>query len=305
MSDHGDLERRLDAVLAEARERGVLDRLLPRLREAAEQASAGADSPQPAGEVPQRYGMVGDSPPMRAVFDLIERVAPSDVPVLVYGETGTGKEHVAQALHAESKRSAGPFLAENCAAVPATLLESVLFGHRKGAFTDAVADRPGHFVAADGGTLFLDEIGDMPLEMQAKLLRVLEQREVRPVGASETVPVDVRIVAATHRDLAQMAAEQRFRQDLFYRLNVVKIELPPLRERAGDVAHLVAFFLPRMCAELGLERAHIAPQALALLEAAPWPGNVRELENELRRALTLSGGRIEADSLSPRLANGV
>jgi len=250
------------------------------------------------GDFPGRYGMISGAPAMQKVFELIERVAPSDVPVLVWGETGTGKELVAQALHARSRRAKKTFLAENCAAVAATLLESELFGHKKGAFTHAFADRPGHFVTANGGTLFLDEIGDMPLEMQSKLLRVLETGELRPVGSNQTVRVDVRIVAASHRDLAAMVNERRFREDLFYRLNVIKIVLPPLRERAGDVALLTRFFL----AKFAPPGVVLAPEALAALEAHSWPGNVRQLENELRRAAALTRGRIERADLSPELA---
>jgi transcriptional regulator with GAF, ATPase, and Fis domain len=241
--------------------------------------------------------MVSAAPAMAPVFELIERVAPSDVPVLVFGETGTGKELVAHALHAHSRRAKRTFLAENCAAVPANLLESELFGHKKGSFTHAIADRPGHFVTADGGTLFLDEIGDMPLEMQSKLLRVLEAGEVRPVGSSTTVHVDVRVVAATHRDLVAMVKERRFREDLLYRLNVVKITLPPLRERAGDVALLTRWFLRKFAAP-GVE---LAPEALAALERCTWPGNVRQLENELRRATALTRGNIGVEDLSPEV----
>ncbi|MEM7307383.1 MAG: sigma-54 dependent transcriptional regulator [Planctomycetota bacterium] len=302
----GALPERLAALLDEARRAGALGDLAPTLRAALAELERAAPADDAASEAfPGRFGMIGASAAMEAVYSLIERVAPANVPVLVHGETGTGKEHVARALHDFGARPKGPFLAENCAAVPATLLESVLFGHKKGAFTDAVQDRPGHFVAASGGTLFLDEIGDMPLEMQSKLLRVLEVREVRPVGGSKTVPVDVRVVAATHRDLAGMVAEQRFRQDLYYRLNVVKIDLPPLREREGDVALLVRHFLVRVADELGVSGPELTPDALELLEAAPWPGNVRELENEIRRALTLSGGRIDADCLSPGLRSRV
>jgi transcriptional regulator with GAF, ATPase, and Fis domain len=235
---------------------------------------------------------------MQGVFALIERVAPSDVPVLIAGETGTGKELVAHALHARSRRAKKAFLAENCAAVPAGLLESELFGHKKGSFTHAIADRAGHFVTADGGTLFLDEIGDMPLEMQAKLLRVLESGEVRPVGSSAVVRVDVRIVAASHRDLAAMVRSRQFREDLYYRLNVVRIPLPPLRERKGDVALLARYFLARFAGP-GVE---LAPEALAALSAHAWPGNVRQLENELRRATALTRGRIECKDLSPELS---
>jgi transcriptional regulator with GAF, ATPase, and Fis domain len=308
VGDPADLGARLDELLAEARARGELAALAEALGAAARAAQMAREVPadeseliRGAADVPARFGMIGASPPMEKVFALLERVAPADVPVLIHGETGTGKELVARALHEHGKRRKGPFLAENCAAVPATLLEAELFGHKKGAFTDAHADRQGHFVAANKGTLFLDEIGDMPLEMQAKLLRVLESGEVRPVGSSKTVHVDVRVVAATHRDLARMVDEKRFRQDLYYRLNVVKLELPPLRERKGDVELLVRASLARLGAELGLPDAGVTAAALAALAAAPWPGNVRQLENELRRALTLSGGRIGRDDLSPAL----
>jgi transcriptional regulator with GAF, ATPase, and Fis domain len=260
-----------------------------------------AEAARGVGDWPGRFGMVSAAPEMLPLFERIERVAPSDVPVLVHGETGTGKELVAHALHARSRRAKRTFLAENCAAVPATLLESELFGHKKGSFTHAIADRPGHFVTADGGTLFLDEIGDMPLEMQAKLLRVLESGELRPVGASQVVKVDVRIVAATHRELAQLVKERRFREDLYYRLAVVTLELPPLRARTGDVALLTRFFLARF-AQPGTE---LAPEALAALERHPWPGNVRQLENELRRATALTRGRIGLADLSPELGGGV
>ena len=250
-----------------------------------------------ASEFPGRYGMISGAPEMQPVFELIERVAPSEVPVLVHGETGTGKELVAHALHSRSRRAKKTFLAENCAAVPANLLESELFGHKKGSFTHAIADRPGHFVTADGGTLFLDEIGDMPLEMQSKLLRVLESGELRPVGSSQVVRVDVRIVAATHRDLAAMVSARQFREDLYYRLNVIQIALPPLRERTGDVELLTHFFLGRFAAP-GVE---LTPEALAALREHPWPGNVRQLENELRRATALTRGQIGLADLSSEL----
>jgi transcriptional regulator with GAF, ATPase, and Fis domain len=244
-----------------------------------------------------QFGMVGDSPPIRAVFELIAKVAPSDVSVLIQGETGTGKELVARALHEHSSRESKPFLAENCAAVPANLLESELFGHKKGSFTGAVADRAGHFVAADGGTVFLDEIGDMPLAMQSKLLRVLQEGEVRPVGSNKTLHVDVRIVAATNKDLATMCRAHTFREDLYYRLTVVTITLPPLRDRIGDVRHLARFFLASVGRELGREFT-LGDEALEALERWRWPGNVRELENVLRRAAVFSQGEIAAADLS-------
>jgi transcriptional regulator with GAF, ATPase, and Fis domain len=245
--------------------------------------------------------MVAASPAMQVMFDLLERVVKSDVAVLIQGETGTGKELVAKALHEYGPRKGKPFLAENCAAVPADLLESELFGHKRGSFTGAIADRPGHFVAADGGTVFLDEIGDMPLAMQSKLLRVLQEGEVRPVGSNKVVHVDVRIVAASNKDLRAMCRNATFREDLYFRLAVVTIQLPPLRERKGDVRHLVRFFLERVKLEMNRE-ARLDEEALTLLERWRWPGNVRELENEIRRAVALSAsGSIDAAALSPAI----
>ena len=257
-----------------------------------------------AKSVPEkRFGMIGASPAMQEVFGMIERVAPSGVPVLIQGETGSGKELVARALHEASDRRGGRLLAENCAAVPENLLESELFGHVKGAFTGAVQTREGHFVAADGGTVFLDEIGDMPLPMQAKLLRVLQDGEVRPVGANASRKVDVRLIAATHRDLARAVEEGAFRQDLLFRLNVVTIWLPPLRDREGDVRLLVRGLLPAIAEEVGRE-ASVSEEALEVLEHWSWPGNVRELENELRRAVALSDGEIGPLDLSARVRSG-
>ena len=251
----------------------------------------------------KRFGMIGASPAMQEVFAMIERVAPSGVPVLIQGETGSGKELVARALHEASDRSDRRMLAENCAAVPENLLESELFGHVKGAFTGAVQTREGHFVAADGGTVFLDEIGDMPLPMQAKLLRVLQDGEVRPVGANQSRKVDVRLIAATHRDLVQAVEDGAFRQDLLFRLNVVTIWLPALRDREGDVRLLVQGLLPAIAEEVGRE-ASVSEEALEVLEKWSWPGNVRELENELRRAVALSDGEIGPLDLSPRVRTG-
>jgi two-component system response regulator HydG len=289
---------RLEALAAEARASGSGAELAADMWALLDQWRA-SELARDATELPGRFGMISTAPSMQRVFDLIERVAPSDVPVLILGETGTGKELVAHALHARSRRSKKAFLAENCAAVPAGLLESELFGHKKGSFTHAIADRPGHFAVADGGTLFLDEIGDMPLEMQSKLLRVLESGEVRPVGASQTLTVDVRVVAATHRDLVEMVRERRFREDLYFRLNVIKLALPPLRERPGDVELLARHFLR----EFGLPGAELAPDALEALVAYRWSGNVRQLENELRRATALTRGTIGRADLSPEVAN--
>jgi len=291
----------LEALLRGAREAGVLDELRPLLAGALEEAQRGVPPDAVSvgdGEIPERFGMVGSSPALRRVFDLLEKVAGSDVSVLIQGETGTGKELVARALHEHGPRKDKPFLAENCAAVPAELLESELFGHKRGSFTGAFADRMGHFAAADGGTVFLDEIGDMPLAMQAKLLRVLQDGEVRPVGSNKVLKVDVRILAATNKDLRAMCGAGSFREDLYFRLAVVTIQLPPLRERKGDVRHLARFFLDSVGREMGRE-AVISPEAMALLERWRWPGNVRELENEIRRAVALSSGGIGPADLSP------
>jgi DNA-binding NtrC family response regulator len=237
-----------------------------------------------------RFGsLVGSSPRMRAVFAMLERFAASDATVLVEGETGTGKQGAAEALHEEGARAGGPFVVVDCGAVPATLIESELFGHERGAFTGAETARRGAFAAADGGTLFLDEIGELPLELQPKLLRVLEQRTVRPLGAVAERRVNVRVVAATNRDLRAEVNAGRFRPDLYYRLAVLKVDLPPLRERTEDLPLLVSTLLGRMEATVE-ERARLtAPEFLEQLRWGAWPGNVRELRNYLERARVVEG----------------
>jgi two-component system response regulator HydG len=247
-------------------------------------------------------GMVGDSPALCKVREMVARVAPRDVSVLIEGETGTGKELVARAIHRASARHGGPFVAINCAAVPATLLESELFGHTRGAFTDAKTARDGLFVQASGGTLFLDEIAEMPLEMQAKLLRALQERRLRPVGSSHEVAFDARIVAATHRDLEFEIENRRFREDLYYRVNVVKIAIPPLRERGNDVLLLAASFLQKAAERNRQEALALSPQVAALLLAYDWPGNVRELENCIERAVALARfSELSADDLPDKV----
>jgi two-component system, NtrC family, response regulator AtoC len=222
--------------------------------------------------------------------------------VLVGGESGTGKELVARAVHRLSPRASGPFVAVNCGAIPAALLESELFGHRKGAFTDATRDRKGLFEEASGGTLFLDEIGELPLALQVKLLRVLQEEEIRRLGDTQDVKVDVRVVAATARDLVEEVRRGGFREDLYYRLNVVSVQLPPLRERREDVPALVEHFIARMNPRLGLEITGVSPEAMSVLQSFGWPGNVRELENTVERAMVLCEGRqIDLDSLPERL----
>lgn len=241
------------------------------------------------GERYSRHGLVARSPAMAELFDLLERVAPTDVPVLILGETGSGKGAVAKALHLQSPRTKGPFVGINCAALPEPLLESELFGHTRGAFTGAIRDREGLFAAAAGGTLLLDEVGELPLALQAKLLHVLESSAVRPVGASKERTVDVRVVAATHRDLLQMAGSGTFREDLLYRLDVVALAVPPLRRRAEDLPELVEHFL-RVYRE---KHAHspclgFNAEALACLARYRWPGNVRELAHLVQRLVLLS-----------------
>jgi two-component system response regulator PilR (NtrC family) len=236
---------------------------------------------------------------MQQVRALVEKVARSMAPVLVCGESGTGKELVARAVHEVSPRGRGPFVAVNCGAIPETLLESEFFGYRKGSFTGAAEDREGFFQAAQGGTLFLDEIGDLPLAMQSKLLRVIQERAVRPIGAVAETPINVRIVSATHRDLGAEIQAGRFRQDLYYRLNVIRIAVPPLRERCDDLPAICTALLDRIARDAGVSPAPVvAPDALSCLSRYAFPGNVRELENLLHRALALAGGqRIECDDL--------
>jgi transcriptional regulator with GAF, ATPase, and Fis domain len=241
-------------------------------------------------EIAHPAEIVGGSPAIRRAVSLAAQVAPSDSSVLLLGETGTGKELFANAIHAQSRRSKGPLVKVNCAAIPATLLESELFGHEKGAFTGAIGARPGRFELADGGTLMLDEIGDLPSEVQAKLLRVLQDHEVQRLGARSSHKVDVRIVAATNHDLERRIVEGSFRQDLYYRLAVFVIGIPPLRERREDIPLLVWSIINRRQAKLGRHIERISRRSMDALQAYPWPGNVRELENVIERALILSPG---------------
>ena len=241
----------------------------------------------------RRYGeLVGAGPSMREVYRRIEKVAPTDVTVLIQGETGTGKELVAREIHRRSPRATGAFVAVNCAAIPEGLLESELFGHVRGAFTGAVANRAGRFQAASGGTLFLDEIGEMPPGLQVKLLRAIQERVVQRVGDSRPEPVDIRVVAATNRNLEDEVREGRFREDLYYRLHVVTIGLPPLRERGDDVTVLARWFLQRYAAEFDSRARGFAPSGLAVLRKYHWPGNIRELENRVKKAAVLADGPL-------------
>jgi two-component system nitrogen regulation response regulator GlnG len=232
--------------------------------------------------------IIGQSPPMQALYKVLGKIAPSDVTVLIVGESGTGKELVARAIHFNSPRLGKPFIALNCAAIPRELLESELFGHEKGAFTGATERKTGKFEQANGGTLFLDEIGDMPLELQAKLLRVLQEREITRTGGTSIIRVDVRIIAATNQNLKKKVQDREFREDLFYRLNVVPVELPPLRQRREDIALLVDYFLGRAREDYQTNARGVSVEAMKLMQNHSWPGNVRELEHTLQRAALLS-----------------
>jgi DNA-binding NtrC family response regulator len=244
-------------------------------------------------------GMVGNCPAMQEVSRQINRVAPTDTTVLILGESGTGKELVARALHEQSGRKEAPIVTVNCAAIPETLIESELFGHVKGAFTSADSGRTGLVEAADGGTLFLDEIGELSLAAQARLLRVLQNGEIRRLGSEHSRQVDIRLIAATHRDLKQLVQEGSFRSDLFFRLRVVEMSLPPLRERGGDILNLARFLLEKTRKQLNRSSMELTPDALSSIAAYDWPGNVRELENALERAVILCDDhRITADLLA-------
>ncbi|MGQ0613801.1 MAG: sigma 54-interacting transcriptional regulator [Planctomycetaceae bacterium] len=246
-----------------------------------------------------RYdAFVGDSPPMRELFHLLDRVTDSEVSVFLNGESGSGKELAARAIHFNGPRASGPFISENCAAIPEPLFESELFGHVRGSFTGAISDKKGLFVLADKGTLFLDEIAEMPLAVQAKLLRVLQEKEVRPVGASKTVAVDARILTASNKNLREMVRRGSFREDLFHRIHVIEARVPPLRERREDIPALAVHFLQRVARERGGEPRELSRAALELLQLYDWPGNVRELENEMRRADALADRIVLPELLS-------
>ncbi|MBV5339759.1 MAG: sigma-54-dependent Fis family transcriptional regulator [Deltaproteobacteria bacterium] len=244
--------------------------------------------------------IIGSSKGMERVFEIVSKVADTDASILITGESGTGKELVARSIHRYSRRCAAPFVAINCAAIPRDLLESELFGHVKGAFTGAIKEKTGKFQLADGGTLFLDEVGELPLELQPKLLRALQEREVEPVGGTKTYKLDVRVVAATNLDIDKALADATFREDLYYRLAVIPLHLPPLRERQGDISLLLHYF----CAKYGSNRVKFGSGVLAALTSYRWPGNVRELENLVERLLIMSGDTITINDLPDKICNG-
>jgi two-component system, NtrC family, response regulator AtoC len=274
------------------------------------QATANKLAPRPtlyaADEgVRGKYGLVGNSAEMQSIFAVIDKVADTPSTVLITGESGTGKELVAKALHEQSSRKNQPFIKINCAAIPKTLMESELFGYEKGAFTGATSSKPGRFELADGGTLFLDEIGEIPVEMQVKLLRAIQESEFERVGGLKTIKVDVRLITATNRDLEAEIARGNFREDLFYRLNVVPLQIPPLRQRKGDIPLLVTHVIKRFNERLKKNITGIADDALATLESHAWPGNIRELENVLERTILFcKGERIERQELQLQVSGG-
>lgn len=246
----------------------------------------------PLNTVAIKNELIGSSQGLRDVWNSVEMVAPTDSAVLIQGETGTGKELIAKAIHQESPRKLRPYVKVNCAAMPGGLLESELFGHERGAFTGAIAQTTGRFHAAHTGTLFLDEIGDLPLELQPKLLRALQEQEFERLGSTRTIRVDVRVVAATNQDLWKMVQERRFRADLYYRLNVFPIGLPPLRERSEDIPRLVEHFVRKFAWSMNKEIEHVPEEVMEVLRRYEWPGNIRELQNVIERAVILSPGRV-------------
>lgn len=286
---HGSMEAAVDALKAGAFDFVSKPLKLDDLRNIVTTALkvSGRDTASPAKKNGNSRELLGDSKPMQRIRAMVGKLARSQAPVYISGESGTGKELVARLIHEQGPRANAPFIAVNCGAIPAELMESELFGHQKGSFTGAHSDKEGLFQAANGGTLFLDEVADLPKDMQVKLLRAIQEKAIRPVGGRQELRVDVRFLSATHKDLANMVDNGDFRQDLFYRLNVIEINVPPLRERVGDIALLAEFFLTALCERMQISPVDIEPEALDYLLTYSFPGNVRELENVLERALTL------------------
>ncbi|MCI7749958.1 MAG: sigma-54 dependent transcriptional regulator [Bacteroidales bacterium] len=301
ISGHGDIDTAVECI-----KKGAFDfiqkplqdmnRIQITLRNATERGSLIKETKVLKKKV---YGqeMIGESDAIQHVRDIIDRVAPTDARVLILGANGTGKELVARNLHLRSQRSGAPYIEVNCAAIPSELIESELFGHEKGSFTSAVKQHKGKFEQADGGTLFLDEIGDMSLAAQAKVLRVLQEKKLSRVGSDKDIDVDVRVIAATNKDLRTEIEEKRFREDLYHRLSVIVIKVPSLDERKSDIPLLVSYFIERICSETGMPRREVDADAMQLLVDKSWTGNIRELRNVVERLLILSGSRITADDV--------
>ena len=300
ISGHGDIDTAVECIKKGAfdfiQKPLDLNRILITIKNATERVSLVKETRQLKKKV---YGqeMVGESPALVQVKDMIGKVAPTDARVLIIGANGTGKELVARNLHQKSARSAAPYIEVNCAAIPSELIESELFGHEKGAFTSAIKQHKGKFEQADGGTLFLDEIGDMSLAAQAKVLRVLQEKKLSRVGSDKDIVVDVRVVAATNKNLKEEIAQNRFREDLYHRLSVIVINVPTLDDRKDDIPLLVDHFIGQICAETGMQQREIDPDAMKLLVEKSWTGNIRELRNVVERLLILSGSRITAEDV--------
>jgi two-component system, NtrC family, nitrogen regulation response regulator NtrX len=310
ISGHGNIETAVKAVRMGAQdfvEKPLsLDKTLLVVRNALRAQRLLAENRTLKQQVEQRFVMVGESLALKKLRAEIAQAAPSNGRALIFGENGTGKELVARNIHALSLRAAGPFVEVNCAALPEELIESELFGHTKGAFTGALAARKGKFELADGGTLFLDEVGDMTLKTQAKVLRALQEQKVEPVGGTASVSVDVRVIAATNKNLEEEIRRGGFREDLYFRLNVIPFEVPPLRERREDIPHLARHFMASLASDYGRRPKEIAPAAMELLASLPWPGNVRELRNTIERLLIMTpGDRIESAHLPASLVGAL
>ena len=302
---HGNMESAIEALKAGAFDFVSKPVDLQVLRKLVEKAlkltarDATSKTPTQPPKQPQQSLLLGDSAAMEKIRRLIDKLARSQAPVYVSGESGTGKELVARQIHAQGPRAEAEFVAVNCGAIPQELMESELFGHKKGSFTGAIADHPGLFQTADGGTLFLDEVADLPLHMQVKLLRAIQEKRVRPVGEQREIPVDVRIICATHKNLSKLVEQGAFRQDLFYRLNVIELPIPPLRERPEDIPLLARHILTQLARQNGMDKPLLTAGAQHKLKGYGFPGNVRELENILERAVTLcDSGKLEAEDLS-------
>ena len=301
ISGHGTIDSAVDAIKKGAfdfiQKPPDLNRLLITVRNALDKQSLSTENKALKKAVSRQNEMVGTSAPMMEVRDMIEKVAPTNARVLITGENGTGKELVARQLHELSARRYGPFIEVNCAAIPAELIESQLFGHEKGSFTSAIKQKKGDFELADGGTLFLDEIGDMSLAAQAKVLRALQENKIVRVGGEKEIPVDVRIIAATNKDLRKMIEENSFREDLYHRLSVIVVHVPPLRERKDDIPLLVESFVEAIAANMGKAVPKFTDEALEELKQYQWTGNIRELHNIVERLVILSGSTITKDDV--------
>jgi DNA-binding NtrC family response regulator len=296
ISGHGNIETAVDCIkrgAADFIEKPIdLNRLLITTKNALEHKTLVQETKVLKKKVATRFQMVGESEPIQRVREMIHKVAPTDARVLITGANGTGKEVVARLIHAESNRASQPLVEVNCAAIPSELIESELFGHVKGSFTGAIKDKTGKFEQADGGTLFLDEIGDMSLAAQAKVLRALQENEITRVGGDKAIHVNVRVLAATNKDLQKEIAEGRFREDLFHRLSVIPIHIPSLDERKDDIPLLVEYFCEQICGEQGIKGKTFDPEAVAALQARNWTGNIRELRNVVERLIILGGQTI-------------